>query len=94
MIEYKRISEFNGNTPEGKLLLSAIAILTSIDVEDIKSNKWGGMTHPDDALEQIVELTNKIYYEDEWNLEQQRIKRDKKISQILNGRETSKNRRD
>jgi hypothetical protein len=83
MIDYKKISDFNGDTLEGKLLLSAIAILTSIDQEDIKSCKWGGMTSPDTAMEQIVELTNKIFYEEEWKLEQERIKRDKKINQIL-----------
>jgi hypothetical protein len=83
MIDYKKISDFNGDTLEGKLLLSAIAILTSIDQEDIKSCKWGGMTSPDTVMEQIVELTNKIFYEEEWKLEQERIKRDKKINQIL-----------
>ncbi len=83
MIDYKKITDFNGDTPEGKLLLSAIAILTSIDIDDIRNNKWGGMIHPDTAMEQIVELTNKIFYEEEWKLEQERIKRDKKINQIL-----------
>ncbi len=83
MIDYKKITDFNGDTPEGKLLLAAIAILTSIDIDDIRNNKWGGMTHPDTAMEQIVELTNKIFYEEEWKLEQERIKRDKKINQIL-----------
>ena len=52
---------------------------TFIDEEDIKSSKWGGMTNPDKALEQIVELANKIYYEEEWISEQQRIERDNNI---------------
>jgi hypothetical protein len=41
------------------------------------------MTSPDKVMEQIVELANKIFYEEEWKLEQERIKRDKKINQIL-----------
>jgi hypothetical protein len=83
MIDYKKIGDFNSDIPEGKLLLAAISILTSIDIGDIKNNKWGGWTHPDTAMKQIVELTNKIYYEEEWKLEQERIKRDKKINEIL-----------
>lgn len=84
MIDYKKITDFNCDTPEGKLLLAAISVLTSVDYEDIKYQKWGGMTHPDTAMEQIVELANKIFYEEEWKLEQERIKRDEKIKSILN----------
>lgn len=83
MIKWENITEFDGDTPEGKVLLAAIAILSSIECEDIKTNKWGGMVHPDDALKQVVELANKIYYEEEWKLEQERIKRDNTISKIL-----------
>lgn len=84
MINYKTIADFNSDTPECKLLLAAIAVLTSVDNEDIKSCKWGGMTHPDTAMEQIVELANKIFYEEEWKLEQERIKRENKINSIIN----------
>lgn len=84
MINYKTIADFNSDTPEGKLLLVAISVLTSVDYEDIKSCKWGGMIHPDKAMEQIVELANKIFYEEEWKLEQDRIKRDNKINSIIN----------
>lgn len=83
MIEWQNITELDGDTPEGKVLLSAIAILSSIECKDIKENKWGGMVHPDDALKQVVELANKIYYEEEWKLEQERIKRDNTISKVL-----------
>lgn len=83
MIEWQNITEFDSDTPEGKVLLAAISILSSIECEDIKENKWGGMVHPDDALKQVVELANKIYYEEEWKLEQERIKRDSTISKVL-----------
>ncbi len=83
MIDYKTIKDFDGDTAEGKLLLAAIAVLTSIDQEDIKSAKWGGMIHPDTAMEQLVELANKIFYEEEWKQEQERIKRDNKLNKIL-----------
>ena len=84
MINYKTIRDFNDNSPEGKLLLAAISILTSIKGEDIKDNKWGGMVHPDDALMKVQDLTNQIYYEEEWRSEQIKIMRDTKINKILN----------
>jgi hypothetical protein len=83
MIDYKTIKDFDGDSVEGKLLLTAIAVLTSIDHEDIKIAKWGGMTHPDQAIEQLVELANKIFYKEEWKQEQEKIKRDNKINKIL-----------
>lgn len=83
MINLKTIRDFNDNSPEGKLLLAAISILTSINGEDIKDNKWGGMVHPDTALEQIQNIANRIYYEEEWKADQIKIMRDTKINSIL-----------
>ena len=84
MINLKSIRDFNDNSPEGKLLLAAISILTTISEEDPKDNKWGGMVHPDDALLKIQDIANRIYYEEEWKGEQIKIKRDTKINSILN----------
>ncbi len=84
MITHSKLSDINLNTPEGHPLMSAVAILTSIDHKHISSNKWGGMLSPDKAVKQIADLANKIYYEDEWEKEQQMIKRDNKINQIIN----------
>lgn len=84
MIQLKTIRELDDKTDEGKLLIAALAILTSIDTEDIKSGKWGGMTHPDEALDQIQDLANKIYFEEEWKSHQKSIDRDKKIIEVLN----------
>jgi len=83
MINLKTIKDIK-DSEEGQLLLMAIAILTSIKPEDIKSDKWGGMVHPDDALERIQDLANKIYYEEEWKGEQIKIMRDNKLNKIIN----------
>lgn len=83
MIRMKTIQDFNGNTDEGKLLLAALAVLTSIDKQDIDEQKWGGWVHPDDAFERVVELANKIYYEEEWKAEEVIKKRDEKISKLI-----------
>ena len=83
MINYEKLQDINTNTPEGQLLLAAIAILTSIDHKHILSGKWGGTITPDTAVKQITELANKIYHEEEYKAEQQRIERDNKINKIL-----------
>lgn len=82
MIYADTIRDINEST-EGKLLIAAIAILTSIDKEDIREGKWGGMVHPDDAFQRIVDLANRIYYEEEWKIEQVKIKRNDKLNSIV-----------
>lgn len=41
------------------------------------------MSHPDDVLDKIVELTNKVYYEDEWKSSEIKRNREVKINKIL-----------
>lgn len=81
--EFKSISEINTDLVEGKLLIMAMAILTTIDYEDIKKNEYGCGSHPDVVLAKIVELTNKVYYEDEWKSSEVKRNRDVKINKIL-----------
>lgn len=76
------LRDISSESDEGKILIAAIAILTSINKDDIPS-KWGGMTHPDDALERIVDLANKIWFEKEYNEYKKMKSRDSKISNIL-----------
>ncbi len=82
MINIKKINQI-ADTDEGKVLLAAIAILTSIDEQDIEDNLWGGMVHPDEALEKIVELANKIYFFQEWEAEQISKQRESKLNKII-----------
>jgi hypothetical protein len=85
MINFKKICDIN-NSDEGKILIAAIGILTSIDRDDV-DRYWGGMIHPDDALERVVDLANRIFHEEEWELEQikEKIKekREDSINKIL-----------
>jgi len=83
MIEHFKLTDINIQSNEGKLLMAAVAILTSIDHKHIISGRWGGTITPDTAVKQITELSNKIYYEEEYKAEQQRIERDNKINKIL-----------
>lgn len=84
MIKYQTIREIKNNK-EGEILIAALAILTTISKKDIDENKWGGMVNPDKALQQVVELANKIYYEKEWEIEQKIEERAKKINNVING---------
>ena len=80
---YKSFTHFNCDTTEGKLLMAAIAVLTSIDKKDIKKGKYGGMNHPDIVMENIWKLSNYIFHQkeyEEWELIENR---DNKISQII-----------
>ena len=71
------------STDEGKVLIAAIAILTSLDKQDLKNNLWGDMVHPDDALERVVELANKIFYKEEWKSNQIIKEREYKLNKLL-----------
>jgi DNA phosphorothioation-dependent restriction protein DptG len=82
MITVKRISELP-DTEATKLLVTAVAILTSLHEEDIEEEVWGRTVHPDEALKKIVELANKLYYFDEWESEQKSIERIDKIDDLL-----------
>lgn len=74
---------FNDHTDEGKMLLAAMAILTSIECKDIIEKKFGGMVGPNEAFEKVVDIANKIYFEEEYNQYLEQLKRDNKINTIL-----------
>lgn len=83
MIECKSLRQFSTESDEGKMLLAAISILTSIDVQDIRENKFGGMSHPDDVVSYICVIANKIYFEEEYKQYQEALIRDMKINLII-----------
>ena len=84
MIQLNTVREIDDQSTEGQLLIAAIAILTSLQQEDIKNNTWGGLVSPDQGLSQIQDLANKIYFEKEWKAEEKSKERNRKIEQILN----------
>lgn len=77
----KTIREISESDNEGKILIAALAILTSIKKSDIDDGKWGDL-HPDDALEKVVDLTNQIYYYEEWVAEKKLRDRDNKLNEL------------
>ena len=83
MIRMEQFKEFSQETDEGKLLLAALAILTSLDKEDIAEKKWGGSTHPDDAFKRVVDIANQVFYEDDWKSEKISRERNNKLSKII-----------
>jgi len=83
MIKVEEFRQIDTNIDEGKLLLAAISILTSIDSEQIKRKRWGGMISPDQAHDQIVELANRIFFEEEYKQIEFQNKRNKIIEGII-----------
>lgn len=87
MILREKFNQIDCDTDEGKLLLAAISILTSIDTDEIKRKRWGGTISPDQAFDQISDLANRIFYEKEYTQEVKRKRKERKrnrfISKIL-----------
>lgn len=81
--EYRKFTNFNQNSVEGKLLMSALAILTSIDKKDICKGKYGGANHPDTVMKNVWDLANKTFYEDEYREYVIIESRNKKISKLV-----------
>ncbi len=84
MIDKIRVRDIDINTDEGRLLLSALSILTSISEDDIRKSKWGGTIHPDNAMVKIVDLANKIFYEKEYASEKKRKRKEKNRTRLIN----------
>ena len=86
MIQLDTIRQIDDGSDEGKLLIAAIAILTSIQEEDLESNEWGGLVSPDEGIRKIQDLANRIYFKKEWEAQKKSKERDNKIEGILNDR--------
>jgi hypothetical protein len=80
-------SEFDDSSVEGKLLLSTLAILTTVSHQDIDSGKY---TNPHTAFQHVVDLANQIYFEKDYKNYRESIIRDRRISQILNSTDDTK----
>ena len=91
MIDLNKINSINTNSDEGKLLLAALAILTSITEEDITNKKWGGFVSPTTALEGVEDLAMKIFYKEDYERWQLTKFIDDKIDSILNSPENPNN---
>ena len=82
MIE-KGFKDINCNTDEEKMLFAALAILTSIEKDEITSNKYGGMSHIHDVVEHVKKVANKTFYEEEYEIFEKKIERNEKIKELL-----------
>jgi hypothetical protein len=81
--EYRKFNTFDTSSIEGKLLIAALAALTSIDTKDIKEGRYGGMNHPDTVVDNIWSLANRIYHEDEYKKWEISQNREQKINSIF-----------
>jgi len=81
--EYKKFTNFDCESTEGKLLMAALSVLTSIDKKDIQKGQYGGMNHPDTVMENLWKLSNYIFHQKEYEEWEVVENRDKKIENIL-----------
>jgi len=55
------VKEIDINTKEGKLLIAAIAVLTTVRPDDLHENKWGRSLNYNTALAKLSEMTSKMF---------------------------------
>jgi hypothetical protein len=81
----KKFGDINCDTDEEKMLFAALAILTSIECDEILSGKYGGHSYIHDVLDHIREVSNKTFYPEEYEIYEKKVIRNKKINDLLNG---------
>lgn len=82
MVTIDKLDQVNLDTEEGKLLLAALSILTSMNKSDIHSEGYGGSSYIGDVMIKVNELANKVFYEKEWESYQIIKKREDKLNDI------------
>ena len=83
MITISKLHDLNTESDEGKMLLAALAVLTSISPEQINSGEYGGTTNPDQVVEKIADLSNYIFSPKEYEANKIKLKRDDTINNII-----------
>jgi len=84
MILVKDLTDLDLSTDEGKMLMAAIAILTTIDENHLKESRFGTKSTPYGVIKELSHLSNKMYYEEEYKSYLKSEKRDEKIKNIMN----------
>lgn len=84
MIKDMVLSDIKTDSKEGKMLVAAIAILTTIEHKNIDSGRFGSSITPEDAIRELSKLANMLYYAEEYSLWLKATKRENLISDILN----------
>jgi len=83
MIKFEELSDIDTDTDTGKVLFAALGILTSLDIDDIKSHKFGGNSYINDVVKEATRIANKVFYVEEYLLEEARKNRNNKINDLL-----------
>jgi hypothetical protein len=59
--DIKDIKEIDIESKEGKLLVAALAVLTTMRTNDLVENKWGRTLNANMVLNKLSEITNKMF---------------------------------
>ena len=61
MDDAKNMLDIDINSKEGKLLVAAIAVLTTLKEEDLANKKWGRSLNAKTVLTKLSDLTNTMF---------------------------------
>ena len=61
MNDIKNVLDIDIDSKEGKLLVAAIAVLTTLREEDLTAKKWGRSLNANTALNKLSDLTNTMF---------------------------------
>ena len=61
MQDIKDVKDIDIESKEGKLLVAALVVLTTMRTDDLVTNKWGRSLNANIALNKLSEITNKMF---------------------------------
>lgn len=61
MFDINDVRDIDISSKEGKLLVAAIAVLTTLREDDLRDNKWGRSINYNSALTKLADLTSKMF---------------------------------
>jgi len=61
MQDIKDVKDIDIESKEGKLLVAALVVLTTMRTDDLVTNKWGRSLNANISLNKLSEITNKMF---------------------------------
>lgn len=83
MKKLEKIDDIDLSTNEGRLLISAIAVLTSLRIKNILNDEWGSGVNHEVCLEKLANISNQIFIKTEYRTDKISVmKQKRRIKQI------------
>lgn len=83
MKNLEKIQDIDLSTNEGRLLISAIAVLTSLRIKNILQDEWGSGINHEVCMEKLTKISNDIFAAKQYRTEKiSVVKQKRRIKQI------------